>query len=89
MLSLSKQRPEPAEPRAAAGQQPNHRELPDFLKQGFPDTGLPPAKRQPGALRFPEIPPPREPWGHDRAASVEWSVREWIRLVELGLIGGN
>ena len=63
------------------------RELPEFLKQGFPDIGLPPAKSRPGALHFPEIPPPREPCGQDRASTTEWAQREWERLVELGLIG--
>lgn len=62
-------------------------ELPNFLKQGFPDIRLPPAKLQPGGMRFPELPPPCEPWGQDRAAAAEWAVREWARLVELGLIG--
>ena len=47
------------------------RELPDFLKLGFPDIGLPPAKSRPGALHFPEILPPREPYGQDRASTAE------------------
>ena len=76
MLSLSKYHTEPVEG-----------ELPDFLKQGFPDIGLPPAKLPPAGMRFPELRPQREPCGHDRAASAEWAVREWARLVELGLIG--
>ena len=65
----------------------SHRELPDFLKQGFPDIGLPPARSRPGALHFPEIRPPRAPSGHDRASTAEWAQREWQRLVGLGLIG--
>ena len=65
------------------------RELPDFLKQGFPDIGLPPAKSRPCALRFPEIPPLREPYGQDRASTAEWAQREWERLVDAGLIGSN
>ena len=65
------------------------RELPDFLKHGFPDIGLPPAKSRPGALHFPEILPPREPYGQDRASTAEWAQREWERLVDAGLIGSN
>ena len=65
----------------------SHRELPDFLKCGYPDIGLPPAKLNPGAMRFPEIGPPHAPSGHDRASNAEWAVREWERLVGLGLIG--
>ena len=64
------------------------RELPEFLKQGFPGISLPPAKCRPGALHFPEIPPPREPCGQDRGSTVEWAQREWERLVDAGLIGG-
>ena len=63
------------------------RELPQFLKRGFPDIGLPPAKNRPGTMRFPEAAPPREPWGHDGAGGKEWDVREWVRLVDAGLIG--
>ena len=65
------------------------RELPDFLKRGYPDSGLPPKRVPPGALRFPELGPVREPVGQDRAASAEWAVREWARLVDAGLIGGK
>ena len=64
------------------------RELPEFLKLGFADIGLPPAKSRPGALHFREIPPPREPYGQDRASTAEWAQREWERLVDAGLIGG-
>ena len=71
----------------SAHTEPVEGELPHFLKQGFPDIGQPPARLQPGAMRFPELRPPREPCGHDRAASAEWAVRQWARLVELGLIG--
>ena len=67
----------------------SHRELPDFLKRGYPEFGLPPAKLKPGAMRFPEIGPTRAPSGHDRASNAEWAVREWARLVGLGLIGSN
>ena len=31
------------------------RELPDFLKRGFPDIGLPPAKVGPSRMAFPEM----------------------------------
>ena len=65
----------------------SHRELPDVLKRGYPEIGLPPAKQKPGAMRFPEIRPPRAPSGHGRASNAEWAVREWARLVGLGLIG--
>ena len=65
------------------------RELPDFLKQGFPDIGLPPAKSRPGALHFPEMRPVTDPYGQDRASTAEWAQREWERLVGLGLIGGG
>ena len=64
------------------------RELPQFLKRGFPDIGLPPAKNRPGTMRFPEAAPPREPWGHDGADGTVGVVREWVRLVDAGLIGG-
>ena len=31
----------------------------------------------------------REPYGQDRASTAEWAQREWERLVDAGLIGGN
>ena len=67
----------------------SHTELPHFLKRGYPDIGLPPTKSHPGALHFPEISPPREPCGQDRASTAEWDQREWARLVDARLIGGN
>ena len=64
-------------------------ELPDFLKRGFPDIGLPPARPRPGAMHFPEMRAPAETWGHDPASDREWAAREWARLIDAGLIGGN
>ena len=64
-----------------------HTELPHFLKHGYPDIGLPPAKCRPGTMRFPEARPPREPWGHDGAGGAEWAVREWLGHIAAGRIG--
>ena len=60
------------------------RELPDFLKRGFPDIGLPPAKPRPGRMAFPEMRPVQEPGLHDAASMGEWVVRDWVRLVDAG-----
>ena len=62
-------------------------ELPDFLKHGYADAGLPSPKPRPGTMRYPERAPPREPCGQDRASTAEWAQREWARLVDAGLIG--
>lgn len=62
-------------------------ELPDFLKQGFPGIGLPPAKSRPGRMAFPEARPVVEPGLHDAASMGEWVVRDWVKLVDAGLIG--
>ena len=74
----------PPEPAKAAATQT---ELPDFLRCGYPDIGLPPAKCRPGTIRFPEARPPRDPWGHDGAGGKEWDVREWVEHVATGRIG--
>ena len=64
------------------------RELPDFLKRGFPDIGLPPARPRPGRMAFPEMRPVVEPGLHDAASMGEWVVRDWAAHVDAGLIGG-
>ena len=61
--------------------------LPDFLKHGHPDLGLPAPRPRPGTMHFPEAPPPRAPWGHEHASTGEWAQREWERLVDAGVIG--
>ena len=65
------------------------RQLPDFLKNGFPDIGLPPAKVGPSRMAFPEMRAPVEPGLHDAASMGDWVVRDWMRLVDAGLIGGS
>ena len=75
--------PEPAEGPAT------HTELPHFLKRGYPDIGLPPAKCRPGTMRFPEARAPREAWGHDGAGGGEWAVREWLWLGVSGVRPGH
>ena len=69
------------------------RELPDFLKRGFHDPAHPepvegpPAKPRPGRMAFPEMRAVAEPRLHDAASMGEWVVRDWVRLVDAGLIG--
>ena len=60
------------------------RELPDFLKRGFPDIGLPPARPRPGRMAFPEMRPVVEPGLHDAASMGEWVVRDWAAHVDVG-----
>ena len=63
--------------------------LPDFLKHGYADAGLPAPKPRPGTMRFPEQRPPPEPSGQGGAATAAWAVREWERLIAAGLLGGG
>ncbi len=67
--------------------EPVEGELPDFLKRGFPDIRLPPAKPRPGRMAFPEMRAVAEPGLHDAASMGEWVVRDWVRLVNEGLSG--
>ena len=67
--------------------EPVEGELPDFLKRGFPDIGLPPAKMGPSRMAFPEMRPVVEPGLHDTASMGEWVVRDWIKHVDAGRIG--
>ena len=60
------------------------RELPDFLKLGFPDIGLPPGKPRPGRMAFPEMRAVAEPGLHDAASMGEWVVRDWLKHVDAG-----
>ena len=67
------------------------RELPDFLKQGFPNPahpelveGPPPARPRPGRMAFPEMRPVAEPGLHDAASMGEWVVRDWAAHVDAG-----
>ena len=60
------------------------RELPDFLKHGFPDIGLPPARPRPGRMAFPEMRPVAEPGLHDTASMGEWVVRDWLKHINAG-----
>ena len=64
--------------------EPVEGELPDFLKRGFPDIGLPPAKVGPSRMAFPEMRAPVEPGLHDTASMGEWVVRDWLRHVDAG-----
>ncbi len=64
--------------------EPVEGELPDFLKRGFPDIGLPPARPRPGRMAFPEMRPVVEPGLHDAASMGEWVVRDWIKHVDAG-----
>ena len=64
--------------------EPVEGELPDFLKRGFPDIGLPPAKPRPGRMAFPEMRAVVEPGLHDAASMGEWVVRDWAAHVDAG-----
>jgi hypothetical protein len=58
------------------------RELPDFLKLGFPEGPAPREYPRPGRMSFPEIAPRREPWGHDPLGAEEVAWREWLLWVD-------
>ena len=64
--------------------EPVEGELPDFLKRGFPDIGLPAARPRPGRMAFPEMRPVVEPGLHDAASMGEWVVRDWAAHVDAG-----
>ncbi len=58
------------------------RELPDFLKRGFPEGPAPREYPRPGRMSFPEMRPVTDPGGHDPAGSAELAVWWWLRWVE-------
>ena len=63
------------------------RELPEFLKRGWPEGPPPRAYPRPGRMSFPELRPVAEPGLHDAANMGEWVVRDWVRLVDARRIG--
>lgn len=64
------------------------RELPHFLKHGFPDGPAPREYPRPGRMRFPELRPVPEGSCGDVLNLREEAVRGWLKAVELGLVGG-
>jgi hypothetical protein len=64
------------------------RELPDFLKHGWPEGPPPRAHPRPGRISFPEMRPPPEGSGGDVLNLREEAWRGWLKAVEMGLIGG-
>ena len=63
------------------------RELPEFLKQGWPEAPPPREYPRPGRMSFPEVRPVAEPGLYDAANMGEWVVRDWVRLVDTRRIG--
>ena len=62
------------------------RELPDFIKKGWPEGPPPREYPRPGRMAFPEMRPVTDPGGHDPAGAAELAVWEWLRWVEGGQI---
>lgn len=57
------------------------RELPDFLKQGWPEGPPPREYPGPGRMAFPEMRPVTDPGGHDPAGAAELAMWWWLRDV--------
>lgn len=64
------------------------RELPDFLKRGFPEGPAPREYPRPGRMSFPEMRPVTDIGGHDPAGAEEVAWREWWRWVDGRTVGG-
>lgn len=61
------------------------RELPDFLKRGWPEGPAPREYPRPGRMRFPEARREPEPSGYDGARVAEVAAWEWLNCMRVNL----